>query len=143
MNDLPDTPEGMLRLMQTRSVEASPFAKFLGIEIVRCWDGEAELVMPVRPDLTQHRGTVHGGVLGSLADNVCGYAIASRTGPVVTAGYTIHLLAPVQGDKVRAVGRVVRAGKRQAVAASDLYVEHGGSTTHVATALATMMLVSS
>ena len=42
MNELPDTPEGMLRFMQQRSVEASPFAKFLGIEIVRCWNGEAE-----------------------------------------------------------------------------------------------------
>jgi hypothetical protein len=33
-----------------RSVPASPFTSLLGIELLRCWDGEGELLLPVRSE---------------------------------------------------------------------------------------------
>ncbi|GHH19896.1 hypothetical protein GCM10008023_27190 [Sphingomonas glacialis] len=98
------------------------------------------MVMPIRPDLTQHRGTVHGGVIGSLADNVCGYAVASVAGAIVTSSYTLHLLAPTIGERIRAFGRSIHAGGRLATATADLYAENGEDRTLVATAFATFVL---
>jgi uncharacterized protein (TIGR00369 family) len=131
----------MVAYIRERSIAASPFTAFLGIDLVRCWQGEAELVMPIRTDLTQHRGTVHGGVIGSLADNVCGYAAASLVGAVITSSYTLHLLAPAEGERIRATARTVRAGGRLATVTADLFAERGEESTLVATAIATFVLL--
>ena len=137
---LPDTPDAMIAYIRERSIAASPFTAFLGIDLVRCWRGEAELLMPVRTELTQHRGTVHGGVIGRLADNFCGYAAASLTGAVVTSSYTLHLLAPADGERIQATARTVRAGGRLVTVAADLFAEQGDDSTLVATALATFVV---
>ncbi|WP_395701555.1 PaaI family thioesterase [Aquabacterium sp.] len=120
------TPESMLAMFRERSVRASPFTAMLGIELLRCWGGESELLLPVRAELQQHHGTVHGGVLGVVVDNACGWAAASVAGPLVTAHYAVHLLAPARGERLRAVGRLIRAGQRSAVAAADVFAEAQG-----------------
>lgn len=140
--DLPKTEAAMLAYLRERSLGASPFTRYLDIDLVHCWAGEAELVMPIRAELTQHRGTVHGGVIGSIADNACGYAIASLAGAVVTSSYTLHLLAPSTGEMLRAVGRTLKVGRRLATASADVFAETGGERILVATALATMALAS-
>ena len=81
---LPDTPEAMRAHIEREGVAASPFTSFLGLEVVRCWQGTCELALTVRPDLTQSHGTLHSGVLSSLADIVCGFAAVSQCGAVVT-----------------------------------------------------------
>ena len=50
---LPDTPEAMRAHIEREGVAASPFTSFLGLEVVRCWQGTCELALTVRPDLTQ------------------------------------------------------------------------------------------
>jgi uncharacterized protein (TIGR00369 family) len=135
MTDLPTSPEEMLSYVRKRSVTASPFTAWLGIDLVRCWDGEAEMIIPLRPDLLQHMGTVHGAIIGTAADNVSCWAAASRAGPLVTANYTIHFLAPAVGEVLRAIGRTIRIGRRTAVVAADIFVEKGKASTRVATAL--------
>jgi uncharacterized protein (TIGR00369 family) len=131
----------MVAHIRERSIAASPFTAFLGINLVRCWQGEAELVMPIRTEHTQHRGTVHGGVLGCLADNVCGYAAASLVGAVITSNYTLHLLAPADGERIRATARTVRAGGRLATVTADLFAERGEDSFLVATAIAAFVVL--
>ena len=58
---LPDTPEAMRAHIEREGVAASPFTSFLGLEVVRCWQGTCELALTVRPDLTQSHGTLHSG----------------------------------------------------------------------------------
>ena len=138
---LPDTPQGMLELLRTRSIEQSPLTRWTGMQLLRAWNGEAELLIPFRDDLTQHRGTFHGGLLGIAADNVSGWAAGTLLGPAVTGSYTIHFLAPARGARLRAVGRVVSAGRRSAVVRADVHCENDGSSTLVATATATFVAV--
>ena len=108
---LPDTPEAMRAHIEREGVAASPFTSFLGLEVVRCWQGTCELALTVRPDLTQSHGTLHSGVLSSLADIVCGFAAVSQCGAVVTANVTTHMLGPARvGDRVYANATVKRAG---------------------------------
>jgi uncharacterized protein (TIGR00369 family) len=112
--------------MKTIAVEASGFTSFLGVEPLRCWEGESELLLVIRPDMTQHHGFAHGAIVGLMADNACAWAASSLVGDVVTGSYTINFLAPAKGTRLRALGTVVKAGKRQAVVQADVWSESDG-----------------
>lgn len=130
----PTTRDGMLAFMRARSLDGSPFTRLLGVELERCWAGEADASLEIRADLTQHRGTVHGGVLGALADNVAGWAAASVLGPLVTTSFTIHLLAAARAGRLLAFGKVAHLGRRSAVVRTEIFADHEGSRILVAVA---------
>lgn len=113
------------------------FNKWLGVELVRAGGGEAELVAPIKPEITQHHGFVHGGVIGAMADIACWWAAASAAGDVVTASLTLQLLSPAKGTRPRAVGTVLRAGKRQVSVEARVFAEGDAAESKlVAVALA-------
>ena len=139
---LPDTPEAMRAHIEREGVIASPLTSFLGLEVIRCWDGTCELGLTVRPELTQSHRTLHGGVLSSLADIVCGFAAVSQCGAVVTANVPTHMLGPAQiGDRVRAIATVKRAGKRQVVVTADFHTSNGSKEKLIVTASATLVRI--
>ncbi|QHL91894.1 hotdog fold thioesterase [Sphingomonas changnyeongensis] len=109
--------------MREVAVAGSGFSRFAGVEPVRIWNGEAELVLAMRPDLTQHHGHAHGAIVGMMADNACAWAAASVAGDVVTGSYTISFLAPARGSRLRARGQVIRKGRRQVVVRADVWAE--------------------
>lgn len=117
------SPEEAVALMKRVAVEGSGFTRFTGIEPLVCWEGRSELLLVLRPDLTQHHGFAHGAVVGAMADNACAWAAASVAGDVVTANYTLHFLAPAKGTRLRAKGAVVRAGKRQVICRAEVWSE--------------------
>jgi uncharacterized protein (TIGR00369 family) len=141
MEPIDGRPVATLEIMR-QIIAKSPFNAFLGAEIIECGKGIAELVVPIRPDLTQHHGFAHGAVVGCVADNACAWAAASVVGDVVTAEYKLHLLAPAVGDKLIGRGRVIKASARLVTASADVFVVKGGTERHVATMLATIMPVS-
>jgi uncharacterized protein (TIGR00369 family) len=118
-----DTPEGALDYMKRVAVQSSGFTRFAAIEPLKVWDGESELTITLRDDLTQHHGYAHGAVVGLMADNACAWAAASVAGDVVTGSYTIHFLAPGKGERLRAKGQVVKAGKRQVIVRAEVWAE--------------------
>lgn len=119
-------------------VKRSPFNAFLGAEVVALEDGFAQLEVPIRNNLTQFHGYVHGAVVGCVADNACAWAAASIMGSVVTAEYKINLLAPALGEKLVGRGRVIKASSRQAICRADVFAVREGREKLVATALATV-----
>ncbi len=123
-------------------IKRSPFNAFLGAEIVALEDGFAELEVPIRKNLTQFHGYVHGAIVGCVADNACAWAAASVMGSVVTAEYKINLLAPALGEKLVGRGRVLKASSRQVVCRSDVFAVQEGREKLVATALATVTPIS-
>jgi uncharacterized protein (TIGR00369 family) len=120
------TNEDAVAYMKRVAVDASGFTAFLGVEPIRCFAGEAELVLNLRPDMTQHHGFAHGAIVGLMADNACAWAASSAVGDVVTSSYTINFLAPAKGERLRAFGTVIKAGKRQAIVRSDVWAESEG-----------------
>lgn len=132
--DLPVTPEAMLAFMRARSLDSSPFTRLLGIHLERWWAGEADAALEIRKDLTQHRGTVHGGAMGALADNVARWAAASVLGPLATTSFTIHLLAAARAGRLLAFGKVTHSGRRSAVVRTEIFADHYGSRVMVAVA---------
>lgn len=139
--DTINQPEDMLALLR-RSVETSGFSTLLGARPLHCWEGRAELVIPLTERLTQHHGYAHGAVVGAAADNACSWAAASVAGDVVTASYTLHLIAPARGEQLRAVGEVIKAGRRLVTASAQVFAETGDSSVLVATALASVAVVA-
>lgn len=118
--------EQALLYMKKVAVEGSGFSKWLGVEPLKVWRGESELLLTMRPELTQHHGYAHGAIVGLMADNACAWAGASAVGDVVTGNYTINFLAPANGTRLRSKGVVIKAGKRQAIVRADVWSEDDG-----------------
>ncbi len=54
--------------------QAVPFAAFLGLEITSVAEGNAVVVLPERPELTNHVGSQHAGALFTAAEAASGAA---------------------------------------------------------------------
>ncbi len=113
--------------MKKVAVGQSGFSRFLGVEPITCWDGKSELLLHIRPDMTQHHGFAHGAIVGLMADNACAWAASTVAGDVVTGAYSINFLAPARGTRLRAIGSVVKAGKRQVIVRADVWSESAES----------------
>ncbi len=114
----------------------------VGAKLVRVDPGEVEIELPYRPDLCQQHGFFHAGVQAMIADSAAGYAAFSLFPPdsaVLSTHFSIHLLAPAAGDRLRAVARVVKPGRTLTVVDCDVYVRNDGDERHCARMTATMM----
>lgn len=118
-----------------------PAARHLGFRVSRLAPGEAELIQPHRPELTQADGYLQGGVLGSLAD-FAGGAAAGTLLPAgwlnMTVDYTVKILGPAKGAEITARGRVLAPGPVTTVAAADVYSTDGSEETLCAVAFITL-----
>lgn len=121
-----DSPEASIEYMKRVAVGRSGFSNWLQVEPIVVWKGTSELLLELRPEMTQHHGFAHGGIVGLMADNACAWAGASVLGDVVTGGYTIDFLRPAKGERLRAKGEVIKSGKRQAVVRADVFAEADG-----------------
>jgi uncharacterized protein (TIGR00369 family) len=121
------------------------FMTTLGASLVRVAPGEVEIELPCRPGLTQHTGVMHAGAVTSIADSACGFAAATLMAAdreVLSVEFKINLLSPAVGDRLRAIGRVVRAGRTLTVCAAEVWAVRGEEQKIVAVMQATMMAVT-
>ena len=123
-----------------------PFMQMLGVTLGEVAEGRVELLCDLKPELTQHGGVAHGGVIGALADNAAGAAAGTLTLPdkvTVTAEYKINFVSPGAGLRLRALGQVIKPGKILIAVESRVYgVAADGGETLCAIALATMVPVA-
>jgi uncharacterized protein (TIGR00369 family) len=118
---------------------AQPFSVLLGSELISWTDVGAELKIPIKAELKQQNGFVHGGVISYAADNALAYAGGSVLGPgVVTAEFKINYVRPAMGEFILARAAVIYAGKSQAVCRCDVYMCSEGRETLCATAQGTI-----
>ena len=95
----------------------------LGVSIAELAVGRVVLDLPYRADLCQQHGYVHAGAITALADSACGYAAASlmpEDRDVLTVEFKVNLLSPARGDRFRAVGEVIRAGRTLTVCSAEV-----------------------
>jgi uncharacterized protein (TIGR00369 family) len=86
----------------------------LGAELVGVERGRVVLAMQHDPRFTQQHGFLHAGAVAAVLDSACGYAAFTVMPPgaaVLTATYTINLLAPADGERFVMTGTVVKAGR--------------------------------
>ena len=107
----------------------------LGAEISRVEPGEVEVQVACRPELTQQHGYIHAGVVGAIADTAGGYAALSllpADASVLAVEYKINLLAPAAGERIVAIGRVLRAGRTLTICSLTGDAVKDGTTTRCA-----------
>lgn len=122
-----------------RALQGQAFSRLLGTELERFERGRALLSLPLRPQLRQHQGLVHGGVLSYLADNALTFAGGSVLGDAVTVEYKINYLRPVRDpDRVFADAVVIGHSARQAVCRCEVYVLQDGTREVCAAAQGTI-----
>jgi len=119
--------------------------RLLGAEISALEPGHCTLTAPIRPETSQQHGFAHAGLAWTLGDSAAGYSALSLLAPgeeALTTEMKINLLAPAQGSRLVAEGRVIRPGRRLLVVAADIWAEDTASRRHVATMLGTMFAVT-
>jgi len=124
------------------SFERQAFMSFIGAELVRLDPGFCEIVLPYRAELSQQHGFFHGGLIGTLADNACGYAAYTLTAAdasILTVEYKLNIVAPGDGERLIARGHVVKAGRTLSVCEGRVYAEKGGVETLCAIATETLL----
>ena len=116
----------------------------IGARLIRVEPGEVELELAFRDDLTQQHGFLHAGIVTTLVDSACGYAalsIMDRESAVLSVEYKVNLLAPAVGERMRAVGRVVKSGRTLVVCTGEVLAIAGDAESVVTIMQATMMAV--
>lgn len=125
------------------SFQRQGMMQHLGARLARVELGVCEVALPYSDRVTQQQGGFHGGSIGALADIAGGYAALTVVAPeleVTTVEYKINFLANFQGGELRAIGRVVRAGKKVVVTSVDvMHHSEGGAESLCAVMQQTIM----
>jgi uncharacterized protein (TIGR00369 family) len=124
------------------SFERQAMMATLGARIEAVGRGRVELVVAYDDRFTQQHGFLHAGVIAAALDSACGYAAFTVMPPdaaVLTASYTINLLAPAAGRRFVMTGEVVRAGRTLVVCRGEATAD--GSAKPVAVMQSTLTAV--
>ncbi len=102
--------------------EEMPFYNLLGVRISAVGPGYAELSVTTRREHANPLGTVHGGLLLTMADGSMGNAIRSLGMIGITVDFSTAMIAPAPfGEEIVAQGRVLKAGRNMIFAESKVY----------------------
>lgn len=124
------------------SFSRQAFMNYLGAKLVAIEPGYVEIHLDYKNELTQQHHLFHGGVIGTIADTVGGYAAFTLTPPdstVLSAEYKINLLNPGDGEKLVGRGTVIKAGKQLTICSANIFVVKNGLEKICATAIVTIM----
>lgn len=121
--------------------EPAPVAKLLGMKLESAGPGLSTFTMDVDQRHHNPMGSVHGGILGDLADAAMGYAVIStlaKEETFTTVEFKVNFLRPAFQGKLRCHARVDTRGKTIAYAVADILNEEGKV---VAKAVSTNLIV--
>ena len=107
--------------------------------------GRCSITAPLLPHYRQQHGAAHAGVAFALGDSAAGYAALSlmpEGQEVMTVEMKINLLSPAVGERLEAVGEVVRAGRKLSVVRAEVVALQGDARKTVALLQGTMIGVS-
>ena len=114
----------------------------IGARLVRVDPGEVEIALPFREDLCQQHGFFHAGVTSTIADSAGGYAgfsLFPAGSSVLTVEFKVNLLAPADGELLRAVGRVLKPGRTLTVTEAEVSAVKNGEGRVCAHMVQTLM----
>ena len=101
----------------------SAFHSWAGIDLVRAEPGEVEVALRAEDHHVNLLGTVHGGMLATVADTAMGLAMRTRAEPgstYVTAQLDLHYLVPGRPGRIVGIGRAVKSGRQTGYGEADV-----------------------
>lgn len=113
--------------------EGAPIAKTFGMVLSFDEEDRAIVSLPYNPGLDHAQRGIHGGVYMTLLDTAAWFASAiAHDGDcwIATSEMTVHFLKPSSSTSLRAVGSIIKGGKRQDVVQALVYDEWGNEVGH-------------
>lgn len=120
--------------------------QLLGAQLAEMQPGSVSIALPFRDELTQQHGYLHAAAVMAIVDSACGYAaltLMPAGREVLSVEFKLNLLAPAEGERFVAVGRVLRPGRTLTVCAGEVHAERDGERRLVAAMQATMIAAPS
>jgi uncharacterized protein (TIGR00369 family) len=114
----------------------------LGATIGQIAPGRVEVLLAPTAQISQQHGFVHAAAVAAIADSAAGYSaltLAPAGAGVLTTEYKINLLAPAKGERLRAVGRVLKAGRTLTIVQADVFADTGDESHLIAVLTSTVM----
>ena len=124
------------------SFESQEFMQTIGAKLDSVDEGKVIISVELKPNLMQQNCFGHAGVTFAIGDSAAGYAALTKMGKhqeVLTSEMKIHLMSPADGKMLKAVGSVLKAGKRLFVVQSNIYSVGEKKEKLIATMLGTMV----
>ena len=125
-----------------KSFESQAFMKTIGAKLDSVDEGRVVISVELKPSMMQQHGFGHAGVTFSIGDSAAGYAALTKMGKnqeVLTSEMKINLMSPADGKILKAVGSVLKAGRRLLVVQSNIYSGDDKNEKLIATMLGTMV----
>ena len=135
-------PDGEFATRVRVSFARQSVMAFIGAKLVRVEPGLVSIELPYRRELCQQHGFFHAGITSTIADSAGGYAcftLFRSNDSVLTVEYKINLLAPADGEKLIAIGRVVKPGRTLTVCDLEVISVKAGKETLCATGQQTLI----
>lgn len=126
------------------SFERQGAMRLLGARLGIVEPGRVDIELPFRAELSQQHGFFHAGIASTIADSAGGYAaytLFPLDSSVLTVEFKINLVAPAQGEKLIATGRVKKQGRTLTVCEFEVLVFREGKSKTCALGLQTLMCV--
>jgi uncharacterized protein (TIGR00369 family) len=142
---LENTLEKDFKLRVKKFLERQEFMKHIGFDLSVIKEGRTEGWLDIQNIHKQQKGLVHGGVTATVADIVAGFA-AYTTVPmdchVVTAEIKISYFKAGMGDKLHAIGTVVKKGRKLNFCEAEIWAVEGDKRNLIAKASTTMAVIT-
>ncbi len=106
----------------------SPFYRHLGMEVIEAGDGRARLRLPVKDELKNLYGILHGGVIAALLDSSCSIAVGTlleENEAAVTLDQRINYISNVKEGVLYGEGRALHKGRFTGVGQAEVRDEEG------------------
>ena len=123
-----------------RKLERQHFMHLIGADLTVITPGRVEAELALQQQHQQQRGFAHGGLVATMADLVAGFAAVTLLPDncgLVTADLRVSYLHPGVGQRLRAIGWVLKAGRRLHFCEAEVWCDE----LLIAKASATMAVV--
>ena len=119
---------------------ALPFVREYGIDIVAVASGEVTIELPFEARFSGPVDQFPAALVGAAGDvaavSSC-LSVLPSGWALATLDFTVKMTGAAKGEKLRAKGRVLQAGRVNSVGAADVLAVTGGKETLCGTVLAT------
>lgn len=125
----PDRVKELLKMFN----DSISIARFFGMQLSFTEAGNAVIDLPYNPNLNHARGGIHGGVYATMLDSAGALTAAVHHDSscwLATSEMSVHFLLPVARTSLRAVGTIVKHGRRQDIVEMQLFDGQGQLVGH-------------
>ncbi len=130
-----------IRMIQSGEIPPPPIASLLGLTLASIEPGRAVFEFAADGRYANPMGTLHGGILATLADSAMGlaYAATLQDGEsFTTLEVKINFLKPVWSSRLTATGRLIKGGHQVGLLECSIADDRGSLVAHATSTCLTL-----